>query len=184
MTRKALHRNAQVGENFAMAVVPATNTVLPPIEELVLQRGHMLLIDRVATCGAEHLEVTACLGSDHPLADEHGIPCWVGLELMAQAVLAFLGLELRAQGEAPRIGLLLGTRNYETHVPYFPAGRELRVRAAVAWRDDTGTGVFDCSVHLAEGRGDDSSGRELARAKVKGFAPRDIETYLEAAIDG
>lgn len=162
-----------------MAFLSAANTVLPPIEELVLQRGDMLLIDRVVSCGAEHIEVAARLGPDHPLADEHGIPCWVGIELMAQAVLAFLGLELRARGEAPRIGLLLGTRNFAAYAPHFPAGRELRIFATVAWRDDEGMGVFDCTVHTAE-----QGGHALARANVKGFAPRDIETYLRAAIDG
>jgi len=175
----ALHRNAEVGENFAMAFAPAANIVVPPIEELVLQRGDMLLIDKVVSCGAECIEVAACLGPDHPLADEQGIPCWVGIELMAQTVLAFLGLELRAKGEAPRIGLLLGTRNYEAQVPHFPAGRELRILATVAWRDDEGVGVFDCSVRQA-GQGE----RELARANVKGFAPRDIATWLRTAIDG
>lgn len=159
-----------------MASLPATDRVLPPIEELVLQRDALLLIDEVVGYGDEWIEVAARLAVDHPLADEQGIPCWVGLELMAQAVLAFLGLELRARGEAPRIGLLLGTRNFQAHAPYFPAGAELRVLARVVLRGEEGMGVFDCTVR--------HGARELAQANVKGFAPKNLEPYLQAAIDG
>ena len=74
------------------------------------------------------------------------MPAWVGIELMAQAVSVFSGLELRAQGLPPRIGLLLGARTYEAHVPFFAVGARLRVRAALALRDATGLGVFDCTI--------------------------------------
>ena len=136
----------------------------------------MLLIDRVSDYGDEHIEVAARLAPQHWLASERGIPCWVGLELMAQTVSAFSGLELRALGKPPRIGLLLGTRSYQAHAPYFPAGVELTVFAKLAWRDAGGLGVFDCVVR--------EGGRELARARVKGYAPEEIDTYLQADLDG
>lgn len=158
------------------SVRPLPSPVLPHIEELLLQRAEMLLIDRVVAFAPDRVEVVAHLAPEHPLADERGIPCWIGVELMAQAVATFSGLELHRLGQPPRIGLLLGTRSYTAHAPYFSTGVELTVSAQLLWRDTDGLGVFDCV--LRDGV------RELARAQLKGFAPDDIEAHLEAAIDG
>ena len=140
------------------------------MHELILQREDALLLERVTAFGPDFVEAVARLDAEHPLAHERGIPCWVGIELMAQAISAFSGLELRARGKAPRIGLLLGTRRYVAQTPYFGAGVELRIRAQLSWRDADGLAVFDCV--LSEG------GRALARAQVKGFEPEDIGAYL------
>jgi predicted hotdog family 3-hydroxylacyl-ACP dehydratase len=162
-----------------MTVMERANAVpthdLPPITELVLQRGDMLLIDGVISCDSERVEVQAQLAPDHPLVEPQGIPCWVGVELMAQTVGAFSGLESLARGEPPRIGLLLGTRRYVAYVPHFPPGTALTVVAKLAWRDEEGVGVFDCSI--AQG------GQRLADAQLKGLAPMDLTPFLQAAID-
>ncbi len=147
----------------------------PPITELLLQRGDMLLIDRVVACDSERVEVQARLARDHPLVEPRGIPCWVGVELMAQAIGVFSGLERHASGKSPRIGLLLGTRSYVAHVPYFPAGVDLTVLAKLDWQDEEGVGVFDCSIARGAQR--------LANAQLKGLAPADLTPFLEAAID-
>ena len=72
-------------------------------------------------------------------------------------------------------GFLLGTRRYDARLPFFPANIPLHVRASLALRDDSGLGVFDCTIHAA--------GRLLAEARVKGQMPADIDAYLEA-LDG
>lgn len=158
------------------AARPIPSSVLPRIQELLLQREDMLLIDRVVEFGAGRVEVVAHLAPGHPFADERGIPCWVGVELMAQAVATYSGLELYQLGQAPRIGLLLGTRSYTAHRPYFSAGVDFTVSAELVWRDSQGLGVFDCVLREGE--------RELARAQVKGFAPADLGALLQAAVDG
>lgn len=158
------------------ATRPLPPSALPRIEEVLLQRDDMLLIDRVVEFRADRVEVVAHLAPGHPFADQRGIPCWVGVELMAQAVATYSGLELHRLGQSPRIGLLLGTRSYTAHVPYFAAGVDLTVSAQLVWRDSQGLGVFDCV--LREGP------RELARSQVKGFAPADIDAQLQAAVDG
>jgi predicted hotdog family 3-hydroxylacyl-ACP dehydratase len=114
---------------------------------------------------------------NHPLVGEaQGMPAWVGVELMAQAVSVFSSLELRAKGLPPRIGLLLGTRSFETRVAYFPIGANLNVRAALTLRDATGLGVFACSIQ--------SQGSSLARAQVKGYMPEDIAQFLRSGAHG
>lgn len=159
----------------AGAIIEAMDVADIPVRELLLQRHEMLLIERVLAFDATSVEASVRLPPAHPLAEPRGIPSWVGIELMAQAVSAFSALELRARGQPPRIGLLLGTRRYDARLPFFPANIPLHVRASLALRDDSGLGVFDCTIHAA--------GRLLAEARVKGQMPADIDGYLEA-LDG
>lgn len=148
-----------------------------PIEDLLLQRGDMLLLDCLHDFGADHVEVGAAVPALHPLVDERfGMPAWVGIEMMAQAVSAFSGLELRAQGLPPRIGLLLGARLYQAHVPFFRVAARLRVRAVLSLRDAEGLGVFECAIRERD--------ELLAQGQVKGFMPKDIDAFLRSGVYG
>jgi len=114
---------------------------------------------------------------NHPLVEPaRGMPAWVGVELMAQAVSVFSALELRARGLPPRVGLLLGARSFEASLPYFAIGANLNVRATLALRDAAGLGVFDCSI--------ESLGALLARGRVKGFMPEDVAEFLRSGAHG
>jgi len=148
-----------------------------PIEELLLQRQEMLLLDRLLGFGPDHVEVSASVSTPHPLVDERrGMPAWVGIELMAQAISVFSGLEMRAQGLPPRIGLLLGARRFEAHVAFFAIGASLNVRANVSLRDAEGLGVFDCAIR--------EHGELLAEGQVKGYMPKDIDAFLRSGARG
>ena len=148
-----------------------------PIGELLLQRHEMLLIERVHDFGPSHVEVSTRVTQNHPLVeDPRGMPAWVGIELMAQAISVFSALERRAQGLGPRIGLLLGARNFEARTPYFRVGAKLSVRATLAWRDATGLGVFECTIRERE--------TLLAQGQVKGYMPEDIDRFLRSAAHG
>jgi predicted hotdog family 3-hydroxylacyl-ACP dehydratase len=151
---------------------------LPDVEELIQQRGEMLLLDRLLERGPEHVVVAArVLPREHPLMDpEHGMPAWVGVELMAQAVAVFAGLDHLDRGLPPRIGLLLGTRSYVAEKPFVPHGTPMFVRADLSWRDEGGLGVFACELQDAEGR-------VIARALVKGYVPEDIQVHLGDTLD-
>jgi predicted hotdog family 3-hydroxylacyl-ACP dehydratase len=85
-------------------------------------------------------------------------PAWVALEWMAQCAAAHGGLVARARGEAPRPGLLLGSRRLVFRCDGFPPGRRLEVRARHGAGRASGL-AFDCAVldpdggsPLAEGR--------------------------------
>jgi predicted hotdog family 3-hydroxylacyl-ACP dehydratase len=148
-----------------------------PIEELLLQRNDMLLIDCLHNFGADYVEVGAKVTACHPLVDEQrGMPAWVGIELMAQAVSVFSGLELRARGLPPRIGLLLGARLYEARVPFFRVEARLKVRALLSLRDAEGLGVFECTIRERD--------ELLAQGQVKGFMPKDIDEFLRSGAYG
>lgn len=67
-----------------------------------------------------------------------------------------------------KLGLLLGTRRYESLQDRFALGSFLTVRATREW-DDGQMAVFDCSV---------SDGAALARARINVFLPADVEAFL------
>jgi len=147
------------------------------IEELLLQRHEMLLLERLHEFGPDYVEVGTTVKSPHPLVDPvRGMPAWVGIELMAQTVSVFSGLELRAQGLPPRIGLLLGARLYEARMPFFGVGANLSVRATLSLRDAEGLGVFECAIRERD--------ELLAQAQVKGYMPQDIDSFLRSGVRG
>jgi len=158
--------------------VAQQHTRLPAVEELIQQRGEMLLLDRLLERGPEHVVVAArVLPREHPLMDpEQGMPTWVGIELMAQTVAVFAGLDHLDRGLPPRIGLLLGTRAFVAEMPFVPQGTALFVRADLSWRDEGGLGVFACELK-------DSEDRVVAQSLVKGYVPENIQDHLGETLD-
>ena len=63
-----------------------------------------------------------------------GVPVWVGIELMAQAIAAHAGLGARREQKPPRAGMLLGTRRFEASAAYFPAKAGARGARAAGFR--------------------------------------------------
>src|SRR5262245_58586395 len=120
----------------------------PPIEEVLPHRGSMLLVDRVLAWDGQRVSVSSLPRADAWYADAQGMPSWIGIELMAQAMAAHVGLMARSRQEPPKQGLLLGTRAYRATLPHFPFGRRLTVRAQRAVGDDSGIGAYDCAIEL------------------------------------
>ncbi|MDR7332793.1 hotdog family protein [Roseateles asaccharophilus] len=142
----------------------------PPITELVPHAGPMCLLDRVITAEGERLSAEVVVPADGMFSQDGGVGAWVGIEYMAQAVAAWAGWQGRQAGEAPRIGLLLGTRRYRCSVPRFGVGQRLQVDIARAYQADNGLGQFECRIH--------ADGMELASATLTVFGPEDPSAFL------
>ncbi len=143
----------------------------PPMEDLVPHRGEMLLIDCVRDDTAEYLRAEARVRRDAWYADADGnMPGWIGIELMAQAIAAFVGLEKWRNGKPITMGFLLGTRKYVTTVPVFPADALVEVTVNLMYRETDGLGAFGCAIILA--------GAQVAEATVKVFEPEDPEKFM------
>jgi predicted hotdog family 3-hydroxylacyl-ACP dehydratase len=143
----------------------------PSIEELLPHRGPMLLIDRVTAADAERLSAQASVNAQAWYADAGGnMPAWIGVELMAQAIAAFVGLEQRRQGKPIKIGFLLGTRKYSCAVPAFARDAVLDVTAHLVYREASGLGAFDCHIEL--------KGERVADATIKVFEPDDPARFM------
>lgn len=148
---------------------PATAT---PVEGLLPHRGPLRLVDSLIDYDAERVKVALTVRDVSPFGDgAGGVPAYIGLEYMAQAIQVFSGLELHAAGTAPKIGLLIGTRRYHCTVPRFDDGALLLVSAVRVMGGDGAVWVFDCIIS-------DEHGAVLASAQVKAYRPADIREFL------
>ena len=146
----------------------------PPIEELLPHRGAMLLLNRVFS----ENEKSIVAGTTVPeaawyLDEQGGMPAWIGIELMAQAVAAHAGLRGRLSGKPPKRGVLLGCRAYRARAPRAAAGAVLKIVAKMTFFDESGLGAYDCSI--------ESNAGEFATATLKVFEPEDFEAFMKAS---
>lgn len=141
------------------------------IGSVVPHSGRMLMVDRLLASDEDSVTVSAQVRSDNLFADETGVPAWVGIEYMAQAIAAWAGCRALARGEPVRIGFLLGTRRYVSARAHFAFGAQLRIEATRELFGDNGLGMFTCRIF--------EGGLELAHAQVSVFEPPDPTAFLE-----
>jgi predicted hotdog family 3-hydroxylacyl-ACP dehydratase len=141
------------------------------IRQLVPHAGRMSLLDDVTASADEWLEAQVTVRAEAPYAVDGEVGAWFGIEYMAQAVAAYAGLRARRRGEAVRIGLLVGTRRYESSVPVFAANSRLRVRAERRYESDNGIASFACSIR-------DDEDATLAEAVLTVYQPADAITFI------
>ena len=103
------------------------------LTSLVPHKGKMLLLSRVNRYDLEERSVEAeyhvtedCLFYDSAAG---GVPAWVGLELIAQAISALAGLRGRQRGEKPKIGFILSFTSVRIEIPFFMTGTTVEIRA-------------------------------------------------------
>lgn len=146
----------------------------PPcsIVPFVPHRHGMCLLDTLLEVGQEHLIAEVIPSRDGLFADTQGVPGWVGLEWLAQAVAAWAGVQAMREGDEPRIGFLLGTRHYHCETPWFVFDQPVRVQVILDFRADNGLGAF-------RGELRNSDGHSLASATLNVFQPDSLQA-LEA----
>lgn len=132
----------------------------PPVQQLLPHAGPAILIDAITEDSANHVAALATITPAHPyFVAGHGVPAWVGMEMMAQVIAAHgaLGASAGATG-APRRGMLLGTRHYDGRVAWFAQGAQLAVHATQTFGHGGGLAACDCRI--------DSAGKLLATATI------------------
>jgi len=145
----------------------------PPIAELVPHADGMLLLDRVLEHRMTHTVCATSADRSALFANADGsVPSWVGIEYMAQCAAVHGELTHRSRGEAPRPGLLLGSRRVEIHADVFTAGDPLEVTAR-HHLGESGLVAFDCSVRSASG------GETLVEGRVNLYLFRDWSQFGE-----
>ena len=134
----------------------------------------MLLLDELRDHGPEHVTCGVTIGAGTMFCDGmNGVPAWVGIEYMAQACCAFSGIEEVRAGGKPSIGLLLGSRRYQSEAEFFPLGATLLIRADLQLRDETDFVAFGCTIHEGD--------RVLARGDVKAYRPKDVLAVIRGS---
>lgn len=143
-----------------------------PIPTLLPHSGTMILIGDPAHSGDGWAESSVRIGEDSMFYKTGaGVPSWVGAEYMAQTIALYAGIGARECGDDIKIGLLIGSRRYNTVTNYFTLGKMLRIRVNEVWEDEQ-MAVFDCSIDAEE---------RLAEAQLNVFRPVDPERFLKEA---
>ena len=89
---------------------------------------------------------------------------------MAQTVGCYAGLRENEAHQAPRIGFLLGSRNFTTSVGELKEGDTVVLTSTCSYMgEDDLPSQFDCTANL--------DGVEVARATLTVYQPRDIRRF-------
>jgi len=142
------------------------------IEDLVPHSGRMSLLTRVVDHGEDWLIAEVDITVDSMFCDEKGVPAWVGLEYLAQAIAAFAGLQERLLGGMPKIGFLVGTRKYVSSNSYFSLNSTLSIKVSENLKAENGLCVFNCELHSDECE---------ASARLNVFQPEDANQFIRNA---
>ena len=140
---------------------------MPAIAELVPHAAPMLLIDRVCDAGLDHLLADVTIKQTSMFFEKgHGVPAYVGIEYIAQAVAAYGGWRAKSadRAAAPRIGYLLGTRKMTMTRDWFEPGTRLNIYVENVFEDGE-MGVF---------KGEIRDGNDvIVAAQINVFQPGD-----------
>lgn len=140
------------------------------LDRLLPHAGPMVLLNEVLAISDETVRAIATVRRDGLFAGPHeaGVPAWVGMEYLAQAIAAWSGFHKRVQGRPVQPGFLVGARSFHSSIGTIPYGVVLTLEAARLMEDGDGIGVFD-------GRVTGAGVEQTVRLKV--YLPADPDRY-------
>jgi len=140
-----------------------------PIENLVPHSASMLLLDKVLDYGDDWLKAQVEIRKDSMFCENDCVPALVGIEYMAQTIAAFAGKNDKLINKKPSIGLLLGTRKYDSTVDNFPIGTILDIHVEQMYIDNSGLGVFKCKIEAEN---------ILVKANINVYHSQDVTSLI------
>ncbi len=143
------------------------------ISDLLPHDAPMVLLDRYISSGEDELVAEVDISSATMFCTpEKGVPAYVGVEYIAQAVSAFNGLTDWQSGERVRPGFLLGSRKVDLLSDYFPIGSTLTVQVRMSFNDGEMV-VFDGQIFM-----DDTV---IVKARLNAYQPENPEEFIKSA---
>jgi len=143
------------------------------IAELVPHAAPMILLDAVTHWTPTTLSAELKIHPLSALVTDCGVPAYVGIEYMAQAVSAHGGIRKLIDKCPVQIGFLLGSRRYHSSTENFPLGANIKIHITENIRNEDGLCVFDCKI---EGELNDET--FFAEASLNVFQPKNAESFL------
>jgi predicted hotdog family 3-hydroxylacyl-ACP dehydratase len=143
------------------------------LEQLLPHDHPMILLSRFICSQADSVICEVDISAQSPFyqADLDGVPAYVGLEYMAQAVACYAGAAALADSAAIKIGFLLGSRKYQPTVSVFADGMTLVIRAQKLVMENSGLSVFSCDIS--------ANGEMLVQANLNVFQPENHLDWLK-----
>lgn len=143
------------------------------IEQVLPHAAPMILLDEIVDYTHDGLTAAVTIREDSRFIQAEGVPAYVGIEYMAQAIAAYGGVESLDRHEQLRIGFLLGTRKFDAYVPFFRVGECLSVMVRPLYKEELAS--FACRISIA--------GELVAEANVNVYQPLETPNYEASAID-
>ncbi len=138
------------------------------ILDVVPHGAQMSLLDNIEKYSDKSLVANVTIRKDSMFCETDGVPAWVGLEYMGQAVAAYAGVRARIANQPVKIGFLVSTRRYEPACSHFPAGTILSVSVNQVADNTIGLQVFTCRI----------SGKNIEiQANLNVFLPENLEDF-------
>ena len=124
----------------------------------------MALIDDIIACDEQTATTRVTITQESLFLDaQQRISVLVGIEYMAQSAAAWSGYNNKHGSTPSPIGMLLGTRHYQSNCAFFSVGDVLTVVVACLLQSADGMSSFDCSI--------ERDGRIIASASLTVFQP-------------
>lgn len=140
------------------------------IEPFIPHDGAMSLLDEIISQRPHGITAQVRISEDALFVEPEGVPSWVGIEYMGQAVAAYAGHKARTCGAAVKIGFLVSTRRYDAGCSHFPIGALLNVSVDAITDGDTGLQIFKCRI---------SGGDINIHANLNVFMPENVEQFMQ-----
>lgn len=129
----------------------------------------MSLLDMIEDYSEQALIAVVTVREDSLFCESKGVPAWVGVEYMGQAVAAYAGVRARLAQQPVKIGFLVSTRRYESPCGYFPIGTMLTISVRQITENIMGLQVFDCKI----------TGKNIEiQANLNVFMPENLATFF------
>lgn len=120
-------------------------------------RGKVVMLDKVLSCSQTEIFTKMLIKQDNAFLksyqDTKVFPMYKSVEIMAQSLGCYqkiLQSHQAAMECEPKIGFLIGVRNFMIKKPYVAIGQELFTCATLSLQDESGFGVYDCEIFLDE----------------------------------
>lgn len=149
-----------------------------PAQNCLPHSAPMVLIDEVLNVDMKNQIVkTSVKIHDNKIffnKEINGISPLVGIEFMAQTIGCYA--YYKAGKTIPKIGFLLGTRQYENKLEKFENGKTYIITAREIYGDNELVS-FECLIYN-EGE-DENPENYIAKATINAFQPKDVEKYIK-----
>ena len=149
-----------------------------PAQNCLPHSAPMVLIDKVLNVNMKNQIVkTSVKIHDNKIffnKEINGISPLVGIEFMAQTIGCYA--YYKAGKTIPKIGFLLGTRQYENKLEKFENGKTYIITAREIYGDNELVS-FECLIYN-EGE-DENPENYIAKATINAFQPKDVEKYIK-----
>ena len=143
------------------------------ILDVVPHQSPMSLLDSIESYTDNTLVSSLTITEDNLFYEELGVPTWVGLEYMGQAIAAFGGVKARNEGKPVKIGFLVSSRRYESPQSHFKLGDKLIVAVEKVINNPSGLNVFNCSITWSD---------FIIQANLNVFVPDKVEEFLKGGV--